>query len=101
MAAPPAPPPCLALGDMEVAECDGDDARRGTVGPGPGDEGARQRAEADREGTGAAPGDRPVIGFGRDGKPFYFSGPYDNPRKVVQTLERTCGPGNYDYVAHL
>ncbi|MEU4265137.1 hypothetical protein ACYCCF_15595 [Streptomyces argenteolus] len=43
---------------------------------------------------GAPPGDRPVIGFGRDGKPFYLSGPYDNPRKVVQTLERTCGPDN-------
>ena len=50
---------------------------------------------------GTPPADRPTIGFGRDGKPFYFSGPYDDPRKVVQTLERTCGPGNYDYVAHL
>lgn len=38
---------------------------------------------------------------GRDGKPFSFSGPYDDPRIVVQTSERTCGPGNYDYVAHL
>ncbi|WP_338671691.1 hypothetical protein V1460_01715 [Streptomyces sp. SCSIO 30461] len=50
---------------------------------------------------GSPPCDRPAIGFGRDGKPFYFSGPYDNPRNVLQTLERTCGPGNYDYVAHL
>ncbi|GCB47888.1 hypothetical protein [Streptomyces sp. NL15-2K] len=50
---------------------------------------------------GARPSDQPVIGFGRDSKPFYFSGPYDNPRKVVQILERTCGPDNYDYVAHL
>ncbi|MFF1722415.1 hypothetical protein [Streptomyces sviceus] len=50
---------------------------------------------------GAPPGDRPVIGFGRDGKPFYLSGPYENPRKVVQILERTCVPDNYDYVAHL
>jgi len=50
---------------------------------------------------GAAPGDRPAIGFGKDGKPFYISGPYDDPRKVVQTLERTCGKGNYDYIAHL
>jgi hypothetical protein len=50
---------------------------------------------------GTPPGDRPVIGFGRDGKPFYFSGPYDEPRKVVQTLERTCGTGNYHYAAHL
>ncbi|WP_406171115.1 hypothetical protein [Streptomyces sp. NBC_00996] len=50
---------------------------------------------------GTAPGDRPTIGFGRDGKPFYFSGPYDDPRKVVQALERTCGTGNYHYAAHL
>lgn len=50
---------------------------------------------------GAAPCGRPAIGFGKDGKPFYFSGPYDDPRKVVQTLERTCGKGNYDYIAHL
>lgn len=50
---------------------------------------------------GAPPGDRPTIGFGKDGKPFYFSGPYDDPRKVVRTLERTCGTGNYHYVAHL
>jgi hypothetical protein len=50
---------------------------------------------------GRPPGDRPVIGFGREGKPFYFSGPYDDPRKVVQTLERTCGTGNYHYVAPL
>jgi hypothetical protein len=49
---------------------------------------------------GTPPGGRPVIGFGRDGKPFYFSGPYDNPRELVENLERTCGPGNYDYVAH-
>ncbi|MGW7002268.1 hypothetical protein ACWGCW_05395 [Streptomyces sp. NPDC054933] len=49
---------------------------------------------------GTPPGDRPTIGFGRDGKPFYFSGPYDDPRKVVQTLERARGTGNYHYVAH-
>ena len=38
------------------------------------------------------------ITFGRDGVPFYVSGPYDNPRSVVRTLERTCGEGNYHYV---
>ena len=36
--------------------------------------------------------------FGRDGVPFYLSGPYDNPRSVVRTLARTCGEGNYHYV---
>jgi hypothetical protein len=50
---------------------------------------------------GTPPGDLPAIGFGRDGKPFYFGGPYDDPRMVVQTLERTCGPGNYHYAAQL
>lgn len=50
---------------------------------------------------GTPPGDLPAIGFGRDGKPFYFGGPYDDPRMVVRTLERTCGPGNYYYVAQL
>jgi len=34
------------------------------------------------------------ITFGRDGVPFYVSGPYDNPRSVVRTLDRTCGEGN-------
>ena len=37
------------------------------------------------------------ITFGRDGVPFYLSGPYDNPRSVVRTLDRTCGEGNYHY----
>jgi hypothetical protein len=41
------------------------------------------------------------IRFGRDGKPFYISGPYDNPRAVVQTLETSVGAGNYDYLAHI
>jgi hypothetical protein len=50
---------------------------------------------------GTPSGDQPTIGFGRDGKPFYFSGPYDDPHKVVQALERTCRTGNYHYVAHL
>jgi hypothetical protein len=36
-----------------------------------------------------------------DGKPFYIAGPYDNVTKVLQTLERNVGSGNYNYVAHL
>ena len=38
------------------------------------------------------------ITFGLDGVPFYMSGPYDNPRSVVRTLDRTCGEGNYHYL---
>jgi hypothetical protein len=41
------------------------------------------------------------IRFGRDGKPFYVSGPYDKPRAVLQTLEATVGAGNYHYMVHV
>lgn len=40
-----------------------------------------------------------AITFGMNGKPFYRSGPYDNPRKVIRTLERTVGPPPaFDYL---
>ncbi|MBO3747666.1 helix-turn-helix domain-containing protein [Streptosporangiaceae bacterium NEAU-GS5] len=40
-----------------------------------------------------------AITFGKDGKPFYVPGPYDNPRAVIKTLEKTVGPPpNFDYV---
>lgn len=38
------------------------------------------------------------ITFGREGKPCYVQGPHDNPTAVIQTLNRTVGQGNYDYV---
>ncbi|HZM81742.1 MAG TPA: hypothetical protein VFC19_38975 [Candidatus Limnocylindrales bacterium] len=41
------------------------------------------------------------IHFGREGKPFYVSGPYDNPRSVLQKLRSAVGDGNYDYIGHL
>lgn len=37
--------------------------------------------------------------FGRDGKPFFIAGPYDNARQILKQLEQTAGPGNFDYVA--
>jgi hypothetical protein len=37
--------------------------------------------------------------FGRDGKPFFIAGPYDNVARVLRQLEKTAGPGNFDYVA--
>ncbi|MDX3613054.1 hypothetical protein [Streptomyces europaeiscabiei] len=40
----------------------------------------------------------PRIGFGRQGRPFYINGPRDDAQKIVRTLERTCGAGNYLYV---
>ena len=39
--------------------------------------------------------------FGKDGKPFYISGPNDNEQKIkmiVNTLLRSCGEGNFDYL---
>jgi hypothetical protein len=38
------------------------------------------------------------IKFGKSGKPFYFSGPYDNPERIIQTLRQTVGEGNFDYM---
>jgi hypothetical protein len=46
-------------------------------------------------GTPSAP--TPIV-FGRDGKPCYMSGPYDDPKSVIRTLDTTVGPGNYDYL---
>jgi hypothetical protein len=39
--------------------------------------------------------------FGKDGKPFFISGPSDTParsRQIYNTLLRSCGPGNFDYL---
>jgi hypothetical protein len=44
------------------------------------------------------------VTFGKDGKPLYVSGPYDSEMKsksVINTLTRTCGPGNFDYLVTL
>ncbi len=38
------------------------------------------------------------IEFGRQGKPFYVSGPYDNSHKIVASLRETVGEGNFDYL---
>jgi hypothetical protein len=38
------------------------------------------------------------IEFGRKGKPFYVSGPYDNSDKIVASLRETVGEGNFDYL---
>jgi len=37
------------------------------------------------------------ITFGRDGMPFYASGPYDNPTAVLRTLEQSAGAGNFHF----
>ncbi len=37
------------------------------------------------------------IEVGKDGKPFFISGPYDNVDRIIATLNRNVGEGNYDY----
>ncbi|MGB5984401.1 MAG: hypothetical protein WBG37_03780 [Desulfobacterales bacterium] len=42
--------------------------------------------------------------FGKDGKPFYCSGPNESEQKskqIVNTLLRNCGEGNFDYLVGL
>jgi hypothetical protein len=44
------------------------------------------------------------VTFGKDGKPFYVSGPYDTParvRTIGQTLEKSRGTGNWDYMVEV
>jgi hypothetical protein len=39
--------------------------------------------------------------FGKDGQPFYITGPYDSQQKItsiLNTLKRTCGEGNFHYM---
>ncbi len=35
--------------------------------------------------------------FGKDGKPFFVAGPYDNAPRILRQLEKTAGPGNFHY----
>jgi hypothetical protein len=41
------------------------------------------------------------VTFGRQGKPFYISGPHDNSSRVMATLQRNAGDGNFEFVAEL
>lgn len=34
--------------------------------------------------------------FGKNGKPFFVSGPHDDVKKIIKQLEETAGPGNFD-----
>jgi hypothetical protein len=41
------------------------------------------------------------VSFGKEGKPFYVAGPYDDEQKisfVIKTLTSTCGEGNFHYL---
>jgi len=39
--------------------------------------------------------------FGKNGKPFFIAGPHDNAARILKQLEKTAGPGNYDYLVPL
>ncbi|MFL5659219.1 MAG: hypothetical protein ACJ8CB_34175 [Ktedonobacteraceae bacterium] len=39
--------------------------------------------------------------FGKNGKPFFIAGPHDNATHILKQLEKTAGPGNYDFFAPL
>lgn len=39
----------------------------------------------------------PKIECGRNGKPFYISGPFDNPEHILHKLQKNAGEGNYHY----
>jgi len=42
-----------------------------------------------------------AITFGMDGKPHYINGPYEDPQRVLATLERTVGRGRFHYTVSL
>jgi hypothetical protein len=41
------------------------------------------------------------IEFGKDGKPFFSAGPKDNVNAILNTLNRTVGQGNYEYIVDI
>lgn len=41
------------------------------------------------------------VEFGRNGKPFFIAGPYDNADAIVRQLMRTAGEGNFEYLIML
>lgn len=45
--------------------------------------------------------DQAPFPFGKEGKPFYISGPRDSlarSKRIVEQLAKKCGPGGFDYV---
>ena len=41
------------------------------------------------------------IEFGKDGKPFYTSGPDDNVQRIINTLNKNVGEGNYEVTLNM
>ena len=45
-----------------------------------------------------------TFAFGKDGKPFFVSGPNDSPtriRRVLDTLAKRAGPNDFDYIVEV
>lgn len=40
----------------------------------------------------------PILKFGKNGKPFYMNGPYDDPMKILKILRENVGEGNFDFI---
>lgn len=53
------------------------------------------RCVLDKRGVHPEPHD---ITFGRDGKPFYVAGPYDDARAILLKLRNRLGPDGFHYV---
>jgi len=41
---------------------------------------------------------QPKLTFGKEGKPYFISGPYDNTTQILQTLRKNVGEGNFHYM---
>lgn len=41
------------------------------------------------------------ITFGREGKPMYIQGPYDDAARIMRTLRRSVGDDNFHYLCQL
>lgn len=42
-----------------------------------------------------------TLEFGREGKPFYIAGPDDDFKTIIDTLRKSVGEGNFDFMAPL
>jgi hypothetical protein len=38
---------------------------------------------------------------GKDGRPYFISGPYDNVERIIKTLDESVGKGNYEFIIRM
>ena len=85
---PPIPAPIELVRELVLGAADY--ARQLGLAPHPDFEQARPHLGGQWTGTG-------TITFGRDGKPCYISGPYDDTDHVLRTLQRAVGRNGFTY----